>query len=83
LVPSAVLAARVNRHVEYLRYDDQLLGKDSIGGLVDEEVVIAAVERGLWEEGVKIGTLRARLQENVNKSWEMEKELAKGSRKRS
>jgi hypothetical protein len=87
LVPKAVLAARVNRHVEYLRYDDQLLGKDSIQGLVDEEVVIAAVERGLWEEGAKIETLRKRLQENVNKSWEMEreleKEMAKGSRRRS
>jgi hypothetical protein len=78
--PWFVLIGRVKKHVEYLRFDDMMIGKDGVKGLIDEEVIISAVERGIWDPQTSIDQLRQRLQRSINQSFQAEKDLEKPSR---
>jgi hypothetical protein len=73
--PWFLLVGRVKKHVEYLRYDDMMIGKDGVKGLIDEEVIISAVERGIWDPDTSMDQLRLRLQKSINQSFQAEKEL--------
>jgi hypothetical protein len=79
--PWYMLIGRVKRHVEYLRYDDLMIGKNGVDGLIDEEVIISAVERGIWDPDTPMDRLRKRLQQYVNQTFKRESDLAKEDRK--
>jgi hypothetical protein len=64
--PDVVLRARVKRHYDYLRCDDLQLWYDGVKGLEDEEVVNAALQRGLWDRHTSMPALRERLQKSAN-----------------
>jgi hypothetical protein len=78
--PWFVLMGRVKRHVEYLRYDDVLIGRNGVEGLIDDEVIISSVERGIWDPETDMKVLRERLQKSVRQSFYTEEALAREAR---
>jgi hypothetical protein len=68
LQPKYVILRHTRIYYEYLLYDDVLLGEKGVMELRDEEVIISAIERGLWDEKTEMLELRQRLQKAVLRS---------------
>ena len=67
-MPDFIKLRKTMFYYEYLFWDDKLLGEHGVKSLVDEEVVIAAIERGLWDSDTSMNELRQRLQKSVAKT---------------
>jgi len=67
-VAEDLIVAYAREYYEYLLYDDLLLGDTGVRGLEDEEVVVAAYERGIWLPNLSQRELRERLQQSVKAS---------------
>jgi hypothetical protein len=79
--PNIILRTRVKRHYDYLRCDDLQLWYDGVQGLEDDEVVIAALQRGLWDRETPMLKLRQRLQRSVKWTIDYHLEDAQSGRK--
>lgn len=79
--PWFLLMARARRKAEYLRWDDLMIGHNGVEGLMDEEVVFSAVERGIWDADTGMNDLRHRLQKSVNSTIEMENRFKREAKK--
>jgi hypothetical protein len=78
--PNIILRTRVKRHYDYLRCDDLQLWYDGVRGLEDDEVVIAALQRGLWDRHAPMSVLRQRVQKSVD--WTIDYHLQDAQTKR-
>jgi hypothetical protein len=79
--PNIILRTRVKRHYDYLRCDDLQLWYDGVQGLEDDEVVIAALQRGLWDRHTPMLVLRQRLQRSVKWTIDYHLEDAQSGRR--
>jgi hypothetical protein len=83
LVPLAItplfyLLRGVRKYYDYLRWDDLLIHRDGgVRSLIDEEVVIAALDRGLWDPESSVKDLRKRLEKNVEDTFKQELQYQK------
>ena len=70
------LARSVEQHLYYIRQDNAFLAKDGgVVGLNDDEVILAAVDRGLWDPEAPVHEIRRRLDKNVRDAAEFEAKI--------
>jgi hypothetical protein len=80
--PTFLLSGSVGEHMAYLRSDNAGLTKDGgVAGLEDEEVVLAAVDRGLWDPDTPVQELRKRVDKVLVDAAKFEAKIAKVNEK--
>jgi hypothetical protein len=63
----------VRKYYDYLRWDDILIHRDGgVKEMIDEEVIFATLDRGIWDPEASIKELRRRLMRNVDSTFKQE-----------
>ncbi|KAF2666701.1 hypothetical protein BT63DRAFT_427131 [Microthyrium microscopicum] len=68
MLPGWSMEGFAQPYLKYLLQDDLLLGQKGVAALNEEELIMATVERGLWDPSADVKELRSRLAGQVKHS---------------